>query len=1551
MAEESDFENMEKKSDSENIEEKPDIVDFYEYVDSIVETENTRKFNIEGVLANIWYNTSEADCDLAYDGLRYLYDPWHPQLASKEDIFDIAQEEDDDYLYDEEDDYEYYHGDIGKEYAACSNEILATLEYISQFDSNAEYSDKFFSVLSELISNNPQITEGALQLMQKYPLNDFSVLDKALKKRPDLVENIYEIAVNNGVNDDFMQSDLLKNIINIAPKYTDIALDEYINRKRRELEHLTATDVSHVSTLFDIYRTLPLHKAGNPEKLLRFYEQTMKHPLNAKATLGEALGYLRKLYHYYPNQTESIFRLYNLAIDTVFEEDYFIDTVRILDDLFDENAAVIPQVFAAAENFEKRLNKHYIDDHDESMYHMFMLDLNDVYEKIMEMEPSYIPQIFKLIEKRLQIGYAEQSGCKKLLNFIASKYSDHEDRALAIYQKICRTDPRRVVTPILEALIDGDKHWLKKLLDEDDLHLGSPDNFEIANPVFGNFEHNWDKVFPAIAAHEAGDYWRTFYNTDEIYPGYDFALKKFAYIGHYEQMADKAFEMIKTGITKYHAVNGSCFEFLAGYAEKNPQRLREILDLYKEGMKCDHDSKYNVRKALVSFLKIIDNDCAKYEKDFVEVHQIAWQSGQKNALFDTMNSLSDLDYTGAIPQQIDLIRQAIAANPNNEPAQRSAITICSSILRKNPKFSAPILDIFKNILDSCQEPTTLEQAFSKLGTIAKIRPELIGDILKIMGEAKNYPTTLYYIVETIVDKHPQAAGQVLDMVSRIKNLNDYDKRMLTYKTCIRHLPLSETLAAYPEIAQELQAAYNGRFASKEEFEYALSIFKISDLAKSDSRIFHNQQADFTMLLEREAALHDIPGKEICRYRHTDATERVQDFYYEQEPWITPASFKTSRLFARKAQSKINANAVSLSSFLDKAKKCGLSPHDAVDILPDPAKDPATNAQLTGLIHRNLERITKNKNNLNDLRLIINNWNTVEQYIADPDKHEKIYRINDKGFMTDKLDYKKVLKLCQSIKYTNQRSKIFATEAADIRNGLSQRQYRHAEDIYLAGLKVPEPFDSSRVFTAGGYTARFLPREDPRVMFFGNYTDCCQHYDGFGHECAVSTVKHPFSQLFVVENKRGEIIAGSWTWENTEGKYREVCFDNIEIKGDYSEDNLQYLSQNEDYTIYEVNSCVDHIGYSKIVSLFQEYNKALQKTGSDSAAPEDTENLKSLSHQIDNELQSKEIREHEMGESLISLWTEHKSAQQQFKTAYETYKSIISLYEQSADYLAKDANCRRVTIGKGRQDVDISHYKETKAVPLPKLYGDGYTDAYSQVMLVDNPKAKPLDKSQESQRYIRDVCYLDIPEMERVCSKVFPDGDKELERPDNDEDLAGLVIEDREKGVVGYCLYEKIGEDAYYISDTAVLPEYRSDKNASSKKLFAEMMRCVRKKDGTWYANMREETSLRYLKAMAARGLAEYKILSDEEAHNLGLEGMRQMEYDSKLGVASKVFPVRFELTDKARNESQRQDVQEAAVRAHGKLTSTAEKKAVPTRQNHAPAHFTTRINNDAENTA
>ena len=542
------------------------------------------------------------------------------------------------------------------------------------------------------------------------------------------------------------------------------------------------------------------------------------------------------------------------------------------------------------------------------------------------------------------------------------------------------------------------------------------------------------------------------------------------------------------------------------------------------------------------------------------------------------------------------------------------------------------------------------------------------------------------------------------------------------------------------IENSSSAAHKGRFSNDEEFKYAIEHFDKKTLA--ESMIFRAQQRVMNVLVSASAQENGIEKAVAESFRKPDAPKTIKDYISNNNDWLIPASFKGAAIFKEYFPAYIKT----IQNHNQKNPEDKLSIHDAVYWLPEPMSKEANErfAQFIqkNIIYQTVDETGKHKmvhRPLSELKIIAQNWKALEKKLQN----------QGEGSDITKLKYNNVLSICMSVKYEDQRNEVFAFEAA--KHGTPEAEYHNCEDIYLAGLKVPEPFDSKKEFKEGKYTGRFLPRDDPRTLFFGDYTNCCQHYGGAGHACAVSTVKHPFSQLFVIEDGQGKIIAGSWTWENTEGKYRDVCFDNIESLGELS------------------------------------------------SRPE-----------------------------------------------------LNKIYEQVGEYLTKEQNCHKVTIGLGFQDADVSGYKRTEAVELPKLYDNGYSDAHSQVLLSENPNAEPLDKTQESQRYIRDVCFLDMEAMDRVSYAVFPNGDKQLQAPDN---MAGFVIEDREKGVVGYCLYDKEEKSIY---DMAVLPEYRTDKNASSKKLFAEMMRTINKEGGQWSAEMRDETTLRYLKVMAERGLVKYE---------------------------------------------------------------------------------------------
>ncbi len=394
-----------------------------------------------------------------------------------------------------------------------------------------------------------------------------------------------------------------------------------------------------------------------------------------------------------------------------------------------------------------------------------------------------------------------------------------------------------------------------------------------------------------------------------------------------------------------------------------------------------------------------------------------------------------------------------------------------------------------------------------------------------------------------------------------------------------------------------------------------------------------------------------------------------------------------------------------------------------------------------------------------------------------------------------LSYKDLLCLIQSKIYKDAQYLVFAQEAA--RWGINDQQYKNLEKIYEQGLQVPELIDPSQRFPYGNLIGRFVPRDDPRTGFFGKWTNCCQHFDGAGRSCAISSIRDPFSQLFVVEKEDGTIVAGSWVWESKfkkDNKYfKALCFDNIEAIGDY----------NHSQTVTEV-------------------------------------------------------------------------------------------YKATLPYLAQQ-NYAKVMVGMGYQDGNVDEFPyDESPVPINKNYS-GYTDARTQKLMLFNPDATPVDYN-DGDIYIAGALEEDIANMQEVCRRCFPEGDRDLQIPS--ENAQGLVLKDQDK-VVGYVLWS---EKEHSIYDMAVLPEYRKDKNASSFKLLNETVKRLKKIGGEWTAELRDNTSLRYMKAMAGRGLVNLEVGALDHTMSDGSK-VYQVKFSAKEETQQNgnVIPPNFH----GRNETQR----------------------------------------------
>lgn len=703
---------------------------------------------------------------------------------------------------------------------------------------------------------------------------------------------------------------------------------------------------------------------------------------------------------------------------------------------------------------------------------------------------------------------------------------------------------------------------------------------------------------------------------------------------------------------------------------------------------------------------------------------------------------------------ISMIFPIISSEMKNEKKDRDIYRLLKDIVTQHPNMTSNVLDIIKEGLKSKEVDS---QIYRLLTDIVIQQPDLVSNVMEIVKsasqEGKLPPLShvnVYALLDIITDEKSDFIPEVIKMIfNNNDNLNDnnikYSIRFCA--KCMKERKLQDfyTDLAHNEVAEKiLSIASKTKFLMQDEISYVYDNYGLEKILQMN---FSAQQRSMNVLMGQLYKEEKLPTEEAIHYRK-DA--KNNEIYQSNKDWLISASFNAAQIFG-----------CYFPSYIKQTEKY-LSTHDAVywlpKDLPENRKESFRSFIQKNLIYDNMygQRLVRP---LAEIEMISRNW----KYLKPGE---------------EKLKYKDILAICASKKYDDIEYSEFAIEAA--KWGIDASEYKDLEGIYKAGLHVPEPFDSAKKFKFGKYTGRFLPRTDVRTGFFGNYTDCCQHFKGVGDSCAVSTIKDPYSQLFVIENDEGRIIAGSWVWENTEGEHKDVCFDNIEAIGEYAKNPL-----------------------------------------------------------------------------------------------------VNKIYEMVGRYLIEENNCHKVTIGLGYQDADISKYKETEGIPLPLQYNDKYSDAKGkQVLLAENPKAVPLDKTKESTRFIRDVCFEDIDAMDSVSEKCFPEGDDRLQVP---QCMAGFVLVDANKGIVGYCLYDKEEKSVY---DMAVLPEYRTDKNASSKKLFGSLIKRIRDIGGEWTAELRDKTTYRYLEVMSQRGLVAFE--------NNGI--------DHEMSDGSKVYSVTFSVPKKEKNE-------------------------------------------------
>ena len=193
----------------------------------------------------------------------------------------------------------------------------------------------------------------------------------------------------------------------------------------------------------------------------------------------------------------------------------------------------------------------------------------------------------------------------------------------------------------------------------------------------------------------------------------------------------------------------------------------------------------------------------------------------------------------------------------------------------------------------------------------------------------------------------------------------------------------------------------------------------------------------------------------------------------------------------------------------------------------------------GPINRDQVKFTKRyKHRWEDACRVLHNWESL---------------VNEGIALLAKEGIKIALDTLSARVYDNVKNLDLAFEAA--KWGYSQNEFEKVQRKWLGGLeKLTHQSIPKLDFVKDEYRCYILSKDDPRGIFLGEYTGCCQHPSGAGAQCAEHGHCDPNGGFFVIE-KRGKIIAQSWVWRRDE----ILVFDNVEGGyGDLQEIHDLYL---------------------------------------------------------------------------------------------------------------------------------------------------------------------------------------------------------------------------------------------------------------------------------------------------------------------------------------------------------------------------------------------------------
>lgn len=379
--------------------------------------------------------------------------------------------------------------------------------------------------------------------------------------------------------------------------------------------------------------------------------------------------------------------------------------------------------------------------------------------------------------------------------------------------------------------------------------------------------------------------------------------------------------------------------------------------------------------------------------------------------------------------------------------------------------------------------------------------------------------------------------------------------------------LSEMDPEKADILRKLYIQYKFNIIDLEEIKIYLDNpeSEIPPIVKYSYNVNFDEIKDYyrKTFAEPEDAFNTL--SELSNESLTNIQKIINLFGNETFKWLN--KFTASKYFnpQRTKDDPENISKFEALSDIEKGKLI----HDASQIIPSLKR-----FKNKGAKEFLLQKYTKN--NDENIKTIMVNWDTEVDYIDDEKNHisyivAQVANFKEIDVLANEIRLNTLMKIFgdnppKEIAFAQEVAKWYRPaednledddddddEDDIVENELGQDimifdidKYKRLEEFYIESKQTPLPkWAQIAPVSQLNLTGRFLPREDPRGIFLGQYTACCQHPGNAAYSAAIDGTISPNACFFVVENHLGRIVGQSYVWQDLNGN---ICFDSFETGG-------------------------------------------------------------------------------------------------------------------------------------------------------------------------------------------------------------------------------------------------------------------------------------------------------------------------------------------------------------------------------------------------------------------